>query len=95
MIEFAKSVLAKVTWMKDIQGDMWEGAPEFIRQIRIDRKDLSDGSVSLEVMISQTYYYQIISEYVEMPIGGEYQLMRTLLELSSTKKTVSEGERCH
>ncbi len=86
MIEFAKSVLAKVTWMKDIQGDMWEGAPEFIRQIRIDRKDLSDGSVSLEVMISQTYYYQIISEYVEMPIGGEYQLMRTLLELSSTKK---------
>ena len=86
MIEFAQSVLAKVTWMKDIPGDMWEGAPEFIRQIRIDQKNLSDGSVSLEVMISQTYYYQIISEYVGMPIGGEYQLMRTLLELSSTQK---------
>lgn len=86
MIEFAKTILGKVTWMKDIGPDLSEGAPEFVRQIRIDRKNLSDGSVSLEVMIGQSYYYQIISEYVEMPIQGEYQLMKTLLELSRTKK---------
>ena len=49
-------------------------------------KIFQTGSVSLEVMIGQSYYYQIISEYVEMPIQGEYQLMKTLLELSRTKK---------
>ncbi len=86
MIEFAKGILGKVTWMKDIDSELAEGAPEFIRQVRVDKKNLSDGSVSLEIMIAQSYYYQIISEYVEMPIRGEYQLMKTLLELSRTKK---------
>ena len=96
MIEFAKMVLGKVTWMKDIGPELSEGAPEFIRQIRIDKKNLSDGSVSLEVLIGQSYYYQIISEYVGNAHSRRIPAIEgDIIGVIQNKKAVSESQRCH
>lgn len=85
MIDLARDVLGKVTWMKDVRGSLYEGLPEEVKQLRLEKKDLSDGVVAVEVQLDPGYYYQIISDYVGIPINGEYQLMKTLLDLAKSK----------
>ncbi len=36
--------------------------------------------------MDDSHYYQILSEYVGVPIEGEYQLMQTLKSLASMQK---------
>lgn len=92
LIELAKTVLGKITWMKDVNERAMASNLECVKNLRIDRKDLSDGSISIDVQIDPSYYYQIISDYVGLPIKGEYQLMRTLLELAKLKTEYQKVE---
>ena len=54
--------------------------------MKADRMDLSDGTVSVNVDVNDSYYYQILSDYVGLPIEGEYQLMQTLSSLAKMKQ---------
>ena len=47
---------------------------------------MADGSVDLAVEMDDSYYYQILSDYVGLPIGGEYELMQTLSGLARMQK---------
>lgn len=60
-----------------------EETGEAIRRIRIVSMKMDDGSVQAVVELDDGHYYQILSEYVGMPIEGEYQLMQTLKRLAS------------
>ena len=51
---------------------------EAIREIRVTGMQMADGSVAVNVTVDDGYYYQILSDYVGLPIEGEYQLMQTL-----------------
>lgn len=86
MIEMAKNVLYQVTWMKDAGQFVVENLPEFVQEIRLRKKNLSDGKVSLEVITDQAYYYQVISDYAGMPIKGEYELFKTFIDLAQKKQ---------
>ena len=46
---------------------------------------MADASVAMDVEVDDSYYYQILSDYVGIPIEGEYQLMRTLSELAKMR----------
>ena len=47
---------------------------------------MDDGSVQAEVVVDDGHYYRILSEYVGIPIEGEYQLMQTLRDLAAMQK---------
>ena len=59
---------------------------EGVRFLRVERMDLSCGIVSLEIQMQPEYYYRTVSEYVGIPITGEYQMMRLLMELAAQSK---------
>ena len=85
VVQLAKEVLGKVTWMKDMREGICEKLPEEVKQLRLEKKDLSNGKVVVEVQIEPKHYYRIISDYINIPIKGEYELMKTLLDLSKSK----------
>lgn len=85
-IEMAKAVLEQVTWMKDAGRLVLEALPEFVRELRLLQKNLSNGKVSLEVVTDPSYYYQVISDYAGMPIKGEYELFKTFVDLARKKQ---------
>ena len=72
--------------MKDVASQLegLDGGP--IRSISIRSMRMSDGSVELQVEMDESYYYQILSDYVGLPIEGEYQLMQTLGSLARMQK---------
>ena len=46
---------------------------------------MADGRVGVQVDMDDSYYYQILSDYVGLPIEGEYQLMQTLSDLAKMR----------
>ena len=75
--------------MKDV-GDYIPESSEAITGMKIQNMEMSDGSVAVDVNVDDSYYYQILSDYVGIPIEGEYQLMQLL---SSMAKMRSEYEK--
>lgn len=86
VIQTVKELLGKVSQMKDITDSLLDVVTDTIRGMKVDRMDLSDGTVSVNVDVNDSYYYQILSDYVGLPIEGEYQLMQTLSSLAKMKQ---------
>ena len=86
VIQTVRELMGKVGQMKDVTASLLSVANEAVKGIRAGRMDLSDGTVSLDVEIDDSHYYQILSDCVGMPVEGEYQLMETLRELSRIRK---------
>lgn len=86
VIQAARGVLKDTAHMKDV-GEQLEGQrTEAIRSMGIKSMNMSDGSVSIGVDMDDSYYYQILSDYVGLPIEGEYELLRTLSRLAAMQK---------
>lgn len=86
VIQAARDVLKDTVHMKDVAGRLEGQRTEAIRAMGIKSMSMSDGSVSVGVDMDESYYYQILSDYVGLPIEGEYELLRTLSRLASMQK---------
>ena len=54
--------------------------------MNVKNMQMADGRVGVQVDMDDSYYYQILSDYVGLPIEGEYQLMQTLSSLANMQK---------
>lgn len=86
VIQAAGGILQKVSHMKDVAGELENLNCPAVRSMSAVSMEMSDGSVSVQVEIDQSYYYQILSDYAGIPIEGEYQLMQTLSRLAAMEK---------
>ena len=64
---------------------------EYIEAIKMDRIDLSTGKVDFSIHFDDSYYYQIISDMIEIPIRNEYEFIDTVRELAQKKKEYEEA----
>ena len=89
LIDLAKAVISKGKYMKDMD-EMAIGAlaadDSYVNNIDVYEKDLSAGIVKIRFNIAEKYYYQVLSEFTGQNISGEYELIRTIKELSSKKE---------
>lgn len=89
LIDLAKAVMSKGKYMKDMD-EVAIGAlaadDSYVNNIDVYEKDLSAGIVKIRFNIAEKYYYQVLSEFTGQNISGEYELIRTIKELSSKKE---------
>lgn len=81
-IENARSILQKVDHMKDVNYDNLTPTGEGVEAVTIEKMEMSDGTVSMEVKTDDDCYYRVISEYTGLPVQDEYELFHTLSRLS-------------
>lgn len=86
VIEGAKQVLSQVGQMKDVAGGTADIHTDSMKEIRLDRMNMADGCVTMNVVMDDGCYYQILSDFTGLPIEGEYQLMQTLESLARMQK---------
>lgn len=86
VIELAKQMLSQVASMKDLREELEYPESQHVKRMKIEKKNLADGTVSISVQVEGSYYYQIISEYTGISITGEYQLMKTLLAMAGQRQ---------
>ncbi|MGN0372303.1 MAG: stage IV sporulation protein A [Enterocloster sp.] len=86
VIQAARNVVQKVGHMKDVASQLAEQSSEAVKAMSIRTMQMWDGRVAVQVDLDDSYYYQILSDYVGLPIEGEYQLMQTLSTLAAMQK---------
>ena len=85
LIQTARAILDVSSRVKDVTARLEGHRSEQLQQIRTQQVDLSDGTVSLEMQVEPSYYYEVISDYTGLSIEGEYQLLQTLGQLAQLK----------
>lgn len=88
LLDVMKKLLLEASHMKDVgKLDFSQLTDsEYITEIRLETMDMANGSVRLFADASNSYYYDLLSELSGTEISGEYQLVRTLKELSEKKR---------
>ncbi|MBR6527789.1 MAG: stage IV sporulation protein A [Lachnospiraceae bacterium] len=86
LIHAARTILEGAARVKEVTAQLEELCSEQLKEIRTEQVDLSNGTISLEMQVEPSYYYEVISDYTGLPIEGEYQLLQTLGQLAQLKK---------
>lgn len=90
LLETIKNSLTSIVKMKDLYEKNFIHS-DYITSIKIDEIDLSTGKVSLSVHFDETYYYQIISDLIQIPVKNEYEFMEIVRELAQKKQEYEEA----
>lgn len=92
LLDVMKDTLKRVSFMKEISGQNLSTESPYIKQVKIDRLNLSDGRVLISAQIDDSHYYQLISGMTGIPIEGEYQLVKTIKDFAAMKKEYEKVE---
>lgn len=94
LVNAVKLMMKDLFTIKDIRLRMADGLlpiqSEYVKRLKVDSINLSDGSIRLMMDIDNAYYYEMLSELVGDEIAGEYQLIHKLKELTTMKKEYSK-----
>lgn len=86
LIASVKTMFQNITRIKDANTSNFTTDSEYVKRFKIDKVDMQDGTVSVNVEFDDMYYYKILSDLIGVPITGEYQLISTLKELAAKKE---------
>ncbi len=85
LIESVKEILNKIFIMQDVNNDNFITESQYVDNFKIDKIHMENGKVKVNVVFDDTYYYEVLSELIGMPIENEYDFVTTLKELSLMK----------
>lgn len=85
LIVTVKELFQNITRIKDAKTPNLNTESQYVKRFKVDKVDMQNGSVSINVEFDDMYYYQILSDLIGVPITGEYQLISTLKELAGKK----------
>lgn len=86
IIDKAKSLVKSMSYIKDVTGQEIDFESPYVKKIKTDQIDMSDGCVKLQMQVDDSFYYEMLSDLTASEIKGEYQLLAMLKELSKMKQ---------
>lgn len=85
LIESVKTLIKNISLIRDARSDNLNTDSKYVKKFKIDKIEMENGSVKVDVEFDDSYYYTILSDLIGVPIGDEYQLISTIRELASKK----------
>ena len=85
LISSVRTLFQNISRVKDANADNFNTDSEYVKRFKVDKVDMQDGSVDVNVEFDDEYYYKILSDLIGVPISGEYQLISTIKELAAKK----------
>jgi stage IV sporulation protein A len=85
LIASVKDLFDQISQVKDARVQNFETNSNYVKRFKIDNVDMQNGCVTVNVEFDDSYYYQILSDLIGVPIAGEYQLISTLRDLAARK----------
>lgn len=85
LIESVKQLLKKITLIQDARPDNLTTDSQYVKKFNIDKIEMENGKVRVNVDFDDTYYFTILSDLIGVPISDEYQLISTIRELANMK----------
>ncbi len=85
LINSVKTLFQNISRVKDANSENFNTDSEYVKRFKVDKVDMQDGTVAVNVEFDDMYYYKILSDLIGIPITGEYQLISTIKELAAKK----------
>ncbi|MDF2588273.1 MAG: spoIVA [Anaerocolumna sp.] len=85
LLESIKQLMKRISLIRDARADNLLTDSKFVKKFKIDKIEMENGMVKVNVEFDDTYYYNILSDLIGVPITDEYQLISTIKELANMK----------
>ncbi|NLL01369.1 MAG: stage IV sporulation protein A [Clostridiales bacterium] len=85
LLTSVKALFQNISRVKDATSENFITDSEYVKRFKVDKVDMQNGTVTVNVEFDDAYYYQILSDLIGVPITGEYQLISTIKELAAKK----------
>ena len=85
-----RAIMDSMSDIRSAVSGLAETESPYIDQITVAKVEMDTGRVQIQISFEQKYYYEVLSELTGTQIGGEYELIRTMKELSAMKQEFSQ-----
>ncbi len=97
LLRCMKDFMSNVSYMKDIDNlndwlDKIKENMSYIDGVKIDKVDMSDGSVCLQAGLDNKYYYEFLSDMTGVDIDGEYSLIQVIRDMAGMRREYEKVE---
>lgn len=86
LIDYVKYVMEAVHQIKDAKKELPKPESRYLEGIRVEEIVMDTGCVRIQIQVGDRFYYDVLSELTGADIAGEYDLIRTLKQLSVLRK---------
>ena len=86
LFQSVKKTMEHLNTVRDIYQEAANVRSSYVRQSKLEKVDLADGTAEISLVIQDALYYQILSEMTGADIRSEYQLIAIVREMAKRKK---------
>ena len=90
LIYHMKEILKNMSEIKDAVAGIEKRESDYIEEIKLEQIEMDTGCVRIRVQIPERYYYEMLSDMTGVDISSEYELIRTMKEMSVMKQEYDE-----
>lgn len=89
MLECARGILDKITYMKDFNKDVLKQQCKYIEEIKSEPVDMADGIIRLNFKTDESLYFSMLSSLAGQTIENEYELINLIKNYAKEKDSLS------
>lgn len=86
LVDYVKYVMEALHQIKDAKKELPKPESLYLEGIRVEEIVMDTGCIHIQIQVGDRFYYDVLSELTGADIAGEYDLIRTLKQLSVLRK---------
>ena len=90
LVYHMRELLKNLSEMKDVINGFEMSSSEFMEETKVDKIEMDTGCIKIRIPVAEKYYYEMLSDMTGIEIGSEYELLRTMKEMSILKQEYEE-----
>ena len=90
LIHHMREMMQHLSEIKDAVGGVCCGESQYIDHVKMEQIEMDTGCVKIRIQIPECFYYEMLSDMTGIDISSEYELIRTMKEMSVMKQEYDE-----
>lgn len=86
LLSYIKDMMKEFSMIKDAVRGIVKPDSVYIKEMKVDDVALDTGCVKVRIQVADNFYYEMLSELTGTSIEGEYELIRTMKEMSALRR---------
>ncbi|OUP64987.1 stage IV sporulation protein A [Sellimonas sp.] len=85
LIEEIRRMMEERTEIRDFVGGIPKSELTYIESVRVEKIEMDTGCVKIEIRVYEKFYYEMLSEMTGTQIRNEYELLKSMKEMSGLR----------
>ena len=90
LIQNMKGIMKSLAEIKDALSGIGSCESAYMSECKLDKVEMDTGCVKIRIQVPERFYYEMLSDMTGMDISSEYELVRTMKEMSVMKQEYDE-----